>query len=63
MRQLLGNKYYSKEHDSNTTVAGKPPGTEDFLGAGSSLQAPRAEVEDLLTHVSKGCQQQEGLQD
>lgn len=53
MRQLLGNKYYScKEHDSNNTK--KPPGTEDFLGTGSSLQAPRAEGEDLLTHTSKG---------
>lgn len=55
MRQLLGNKYYScKEHDSSNTTAEKPPGTEDFLGTGSSLQATRAEVEDLLTHMSKG---------
>ena len=49
------NKYYGcKEHDSKNTKAGKPPGTEDFLGTGSSLQATRTEVEDLLTHTSKG---------
>lgn len=55
MRQLLGNKYcICKEHDSNNTTAGKPPGTEDFLATGSSLQATGAEVEDLLTHMSKG---------
>lgn len=49
------NKYYGcKEHDSDSTQAGKLSDTEDFLGTGSSLRATRAEVEDLLTHMSKG---------
>lgn len=49
------NKCYGcKEHDNNNTKAGKPAGIGDFLGTGSSLRATRAEVEDLLTHMSKG---------